>query len=65
MSNVEEGVNVFQIGPHVRSVNSGNPDMWLPVAHTCFFSLDLPAYTSREITKSKLLFAMNNCNAIE
>mmetsp|Transcript_12329 Transcript_12329/g.14287 ORF Transcript_12329/g.14287 Transcript_12329/m.14287 type:complete len:523 (+) Transcript_12329:140-1708(+) len=65
MSSVEEGVNVFQIGPHVRSVNSGNPDMWLPVAHTCFFSLDLPAYSSREITKSKLLFAMNNCNAID
>jgi len=32
----------------------------LPIAHTCFFSIDLPNYTSYEILKQKLLYAMNN-----
>lgn len=64
MSGTEEGCT-FQIGPHLRSKEDEDPDQWLPVAHTCFFSLDLPEYSSREITKSRLLFAMNNCNAID
>lgn len=65
MAGVADEKNVFQIGPHVRSLNSDDPDKWLPVAHTCFFSLDLPKYSSREILKRKITFAMNNCNAID
>ena len=64
MSPTDEG-STFIIGPHLTARDSGEPDKWLPVAHTCFFSLDLPKYSSREITKSKLLFAMHNCNAID
>lgn len=30
----------------------------LPVGHTCFNSLDLPEYASKEIMKEKLLFAI-------
>ena len=65
MAGVADEKNVFQIGPHVKSLNSEDPDDWLPVAHTCFFSLDLPKYSSREIMKRKIMFAMNNCNAID
>ena len=36
------------------------PDTWLPHAQTCFFSLSLPAYSSKELLKEKLLFAINN-----
>lgn len=36
------------------------PDLWLPHAQTCFFSLSLPRYTSKEILRSKLLFAIRN-----
>jgi hypothetical protein len=37
------------------------PDMdarYLPVAHTCFATLDLPPYTDRETIKAKLLRAI-------
>jgi HECT-domain (ubiquitin-transferase) len=36
------------------------PDAYLPSAQTCFFSLSLPAYSSKEILKAKLLFAIHN-----
>lgn len=31
----------------------------LPVAHTCFFHLDLPSYEDEEVLKQKLLTAIN------
>jgi hypothetical protein len=40
-------------------------DGTLPVSHTCFFSLDLPAYSSYEILRTKLLFSIVNCVAID
>jgi len=41
------------------------PDKMLPAAHTCFFSLDLPSYTSAKILKEKLLYAINECLVID
>ncbi|ETO05185.1 ubiquitin protein ligase, partial [Reticulomyxa filosa] len=40
-------------------------DNALPVSHTCFFSLELPRYSSKEIMKKKLLYAISNCHAID
>ena len=37
----------------------------LPSASTCFFSLSLPEYQSKEVLKSKLLFAINNVTTME
>jgi len=37
----------------------------LPISHTCFFSLDLPNYSTYEILRQKLLFACFNCMAID
>jgi hypothetical protein len=37
----------------------------LPQSATCFFTLKLPAYPSREILKHKLLLAICNCAAID
>ena len=34
------------------------PDLYLPIAQTCFFSLSLPKYSSKEILRSKLLYAI-------
>jgi len=42
-----------------------NDDCILPVSHTCFFSLELPRYSSREVMKKKLLYAISNCHAID
>ena len=30
-------------------------DAYLPVAHTCFFSLELPRYSSREVKQTNVL----------
>jgi E3 ubiquitin-protein ligase HERC2 len=40
-------------------------DEMLPIAHTCFFSLDLPQYSSFEICRSKIHYAIYNCTAID
>merc|ERR1739844_560765 len=37
----------------------------LPSASTCFFSLSLPEYQSKETLKAKLLFAINNVTTME
>jgi len=37
----------------------------LPIAHTCFFSIDLPPYKSFKQCRDKLLYAINNCQAID
>ena len=41
------------------------PDEFLPVASTCFFWISLPNYSSAEILKQKLLYAINNCTDID
>ena len=46
------------------SVNS-KPDDHLPLAHTCFFSIALPSYSSKEILRSKLLYAIKNCKSMD
>lgn len=40
-------------------------DNYFPVAHTCFFSLELPRYTTLDIMKDKLRYAIFNCQAID
>ncbi|CAN0558313.1 unnamed protein product, partial [Ectocarpus sp. 12 AP-2014] len=38
-----------------------DPDRFLPKAHTCFFSINLPRYSSDEIMANKLSYTMYNC----
>jgi hypothetical protein len=40
-------------------------DQYLPVAHTCFFSLEFLNYISLEVAKEKLRYAIFNCQAID
>jgi len=40
-------------------------DAFFPRAHTCFFSLDLPEYTSSKILKRRLLYAVSHTVAID
>ncbi len=49
----------------IQNFNHSPPDTYFPVAHTCFFSLELPAYSSLEIMKEKLRYAIFNCEAID
>ncbi|KDO26316.1 hypothetical protein SPRG_20606 [Saprolegnia parasitica CBS 223.65] len=41
------------------------PDTYLPVSHTCFFSLELPKYSSKAILTQRLMYAIYNCHAID
>jgi len=40
-------------------------DESLPISHTCFFSIDLPNYSTLEVLKRKILYAIYNCTAID
>ncbi|KAK3283333.1 hypothetical protein CYMTET_8965 [Cymbomonas tetramitiformis] len=40
-------------------------DTHLPVAHTCYFSLELPMYSSEEVLRQKLLYAIQEGVAID
>jgi len=44
---------------------SGSNDLRLPSSHTCFFTLDLPAYSSVEICRERLLYCMSHCVTID
>jgi hypothetical protein len=40
--------------------NEFEKDYLLPRSHTCFFTLDLPNYSTYEILEEKLMYAMKN-----
>jgi len=44
---------------------SATDDSRLPCSHTCFFTLDLPTYSSAEVCHGKLLYCITNCLAID
>ena len=48
-----------------QSSRADNPDSALPSASTCFFTLTLPKYNSKETLRKKLLFAINNVCTME
>ena len=42
-----------------------NSDQYLPLSHTCFFTIDLPPYTTKEILKNKLMYSITHCQSID
>jgi len=40
------------------------PDDALPRAHTCFFTIDLPQYKSKQVARDKILYAVQNCHSV-
>lgn len=44
----------------IHTLEKPNPNAYFPVAHTCFFSIELPKYTSRDHCYKKLLWAINS-----
>jgi len=51
----------FKLQAAVGSGPKLSPDKWLPKAHTCFFSLNLPMYTSDAVMAKQLRYGMWNC----
>lgn len=44
---------------------AGDPDSFLPKSETCFFALSLPRYTSAAVLRQRLLYAIQNCAAMD
>ncbi|CAM9477663.1 unnamed protein product, partial [Heterosigma akashiwo] len=42
-----------------------NPDLYHPIAQTCFFSLALPEYSSKEVCLEKLRYAIHNSDLMD
>ncbi|RHY34166.1 hypothetical protein DYB32_004179 [Aphanomyces invadans] len=53
----------FKISGMPKAV--GKADAYLPLAHTCFFSIDMPAYSSKAVMREKLLYAITHCSSID
>eukprot|EP00954_Amorphochlora_amoebiformis_P012508 977436-Amorphochlora_amoeboformis.AAC.1 len=49
----------FEISKNYASVDG------MPQAHTCFFEIDLPTYTSKPIMRKQILYAIMNCVSID
>lgn len=61
----EEFTQKFKIQAPVGDGPRARPDTYLPKAHTCFFSLNLPRYSTEAIMKLQLLYAVNNCQDMD
>lgn len=59
--NVSGFSNKFKI----QNLNKSPPDKYLPESHTCFFTVDIPKYTSKEVLLAKLKYAVHNCTSID
>ena len=42
-----------------------DPDQFLPGAQTCFVQMQLPKYSSKEIMREKIIYAINHATSIE
>jgi len=54
----------FKIAAPHPSTNK-DPDHYLPIAQTCFFSLSIPEYSSKEICLEKLRYAIGNADLMD
>ena len=50
---------------HSIALFAEHGDSRLPAAHTCFFTIDMPAYSTEEIMEKKLMCAIQMCGSIE
>ena len=55
----------FRLSAFTKVSPDRSPNDYLPTSHTCFFAMDLPAYTSKEVLRDRLLYAIYHCVAID
>ena len=49
----------------VKSPDEGMDKNGFPIAHTCFFTVDVPHYDSLELMSEKFKYAMESCGEID
>ncbi|TMW68510.1 hypothetical protein Poli38472_005978 [Pythium oligandrum] len=55
----------FKLQSFSKQREGRSVDEYLPVSHTCFFSVEMPTYSSQAVLREKLLYAIYNCQAID
>ena len=50
--------------PFKLTKRTSNPDAY-PISHTCFFELEIPEYTTKEIMREKTIYAFTQCTTID
>jgi alpha-tubulin suppressor-like RCC1 family protein len=55
----------FKIQSAVGDDASLKPDMYLPKAHTCFFSVNLPKYSTKQVMAEKIRYAIKFCTEMD
>lgn len=50
---------------HRLDISSYMDKLGFPIAHTCFFSVDVPPYETLEIMTEKFKYAMESCGEID
>jgi len=59
------GERKFKIQPYRARSQGADVNKFLPVTHTCFFSIEMPAYTSLDAMTDRIRYSMLNCAAID
>jgi len=55
----------FKIQNQNKADCSPNPDAFMPIAHTCFFSIEVPRYSNIDVMHKRILWAITHCEAID
>lgn len=64
-ANEKEFPQLFKLQSFSKAQPGQSVDGYLPIAHTCFFSVEMPAYSSEQVLRDKLLYAIYNCQEID
>ncbi|XP_071743775.1 uncharacterized protein [Lepeophtheirus salmonis] len=57
--------HAFDVSQRFQILRVERPENGLPTAQTCFFQLRLPPYTSKEIMRNRLIYAIKHCRTID
>lgn len=64
-ANEKEFPQRFKLQSFSKAQAGRSSDGYLPISHTCFFSVELPIYSSEQVLHEKLLYAIYNCQEID
>lgn len=61
----KEFPQLFKLQSFSKQQPGRSVDGYLPIAHTCFFAVEMPPYSSEQVLREKLLYAIYNCQEID
>lgn len=61
----KEFPQLFKLQSFSKHQSGQSVDGYLPIAHTCFFAVEMPPYSSEQVLREKLLYAIYNCQEID